>query len=121
MYKSKKEIHDWVKTFNEREVKRLKKDDYWDEVKYQSKRFRGSGEWTLDIVVPQAILDLPPEWESENWWGTGIVIDEDGKAICDEGKEACEEYGVKDVDDINPIFARRFYMMRGEENSGGNL
>ena len=115
MYKSKKEIHDWVKAFNEREVKRLKKDDYWDEVKDQSERFRGGGEWALEIVVPQAILDLLPEWESENWWKTVVVIDEDGEGICEDEEEACEEYGVKDVDDINPIFARRFYTMTGEE------
>ena len=50
MYKSKKEIHDWVKAFNEREVQRLKKDDYWDEVKDQSDRFRGGGEWSTEIT-----------------------------------------------------------------------
>jgi len=115
MYKSKKEIHDWVKAFNEREIKRLKKDDYWDEVKDQSDRFRGGGEWSTEITVPQAILDLLPEWETENWWGVPVVIDDDGEGICQDEEEACEEYGVKDVDEINQLFCRRFYEMTSEE------
>ena len=43
MTMTKQEIEDWVKAFNEREVKRLKEDDYWDEVKDQCERFRGGG------------------------------------------------------------------------------
>ena len=115
MYKSKKEIHDWVKAFNEREVKRLKKDDYWDEVKDQSDRFRGGGEWALEIHVPQAILDLLPDEERENWWEVDVVIDDDGEGICQNEEEACEEFGVKDVDEINAVFCRRFYKMTDEE------
>ena len=78
-------------------------DDYWDEVKDQSDRFRGGGEWSLEITVPQAILDLLPEWEAEHWWGVPVVIDDDGEGICENEEEACEEYGVKDVDDINDL------------------
>ena len=115
MYKSKKEIHDWVKAFNEREVKRLKKDDYWDEVKDQSDRFRGGGEWALEIHVPQAILDLLPEWESENWWEVGVVIDDDGEGICQNEEEALEEFEVESIDKINALFVRRFYQLSLDE------
>ena len=117
MYKSQKDIDDWVEAFNKREVQRLKKDDYWDEVKDQSDRFRGGGEWALEIHVPQAILDLLPDEERENWWEVDVVIDDDGEGICQNEEEACEEFGVKDVDDINAVFCRRFYKMTDEDEA----
>ena len=106
MYKSQKDIDDWVKDFNKREVKRMKKDKYKG---YEDLNFRGGGEWGLELHVPQAILDLLPEEERENWWEVDVVIDDDGEGICQTEEEACEEFGVKDVDDINAIFCRRFY------------
>ena len=44
-----------------------------------------------------------------------VVIDDDGEGICQNEWEACEEFGVKDVDEINDVFCRRFYKMTDEE------
>ena len=114
MYKSQKDIDDWIKAFNKREVKRMKKDKYEG---YEDLNFRRGGEWGLEVFVPQAVLDLLPEEERENWWEVDVVIDDDGEGICQNEEEACEEFGVKDVDDINAIFCRRFYSMTGEEEA----
>ena len=113
MYKSQKDIDDWVKDFNKREVKRMKKDKYEG---YEDLNFRGGGEWGLEVFVPQAVLDLLPEEERENWWEVDVVIDSDGQGLCQDEEEACEEFGVKDVDDINAIFCRRFYSGMSEED-----
>ena len=113
MYKSQKDIDDWIKAFNKREVKRMKKDKYKG---YEDLNFRGGGEWGLEIHVPQAILDLLPEEERKNWWEVGVVIDDDGEGICQDEEEALEEFGVKDIDDINAIFCRRFYEGMSDED-----
>ena len=114
MYKSQKDIDDWVKDFNKRELKRMKKDD--PDATSDDLDFRGGGEWGLEVFVPQAVLDLLPEEERENWWEVDVVIDEDGQGICQDEEEACEEFGVKDVDDINAIFCRRFYSGMASED-----
>ena len=108
MYKSKKEIEDWVKAFNKEQIKRMKEDKY-EGYEEESERFRGGGEWSVELTVPQAILDLLPEWESINWWKVGIVIDANGEGIFESEQEALDEYGVKSIDEINAHFARRFY------------
>ena len=113
MYKSQKDIDDWIKAFNKREVKRMKKDKYKG---YEDLNFRGGGEWGLELHVPQAILDLLPEEERDNWWEVGVVIDDDGEGICQDEEEALEEFGVKDIDDINAIFCRRFYEGMSDED-----
>jgi len=46
-----------------------------------SARFRGVGNWSVELVAPQAILDLLPEWESKNWWSVDVVIDNDGEGV----------------------------------------
>ena len=116
MYKSQKDIDDWVKAFNKREVKRMKKDD--PDASYEDLDFRGGGEWGLEVFVPQAILDLLPEWESSCWWELDIVMEEDAEAgdwFFELEHEALDEYGVKSIDEINAHFARRFYRMTDEE------
>ena len=80
-----------------------------------SERFRGGGNWSVELVVPQALLDLLPEWESENWWEVGVVMDEDGEGIFESEQEALDEYGVKSIDEINAHYARRFYDVSLEE------
>ena len=80
-----------------------------------SQRFRCGGKWSGELVVPQAILDLLPEWESKNWWEVGVVIDEDGEGIFDSKQEALDEYGVKSIDEINAQFARRLYNVSLDE------
>ena len=113
MYKTKKEIEDWVKKFNPEQVERMRADNYLDPIDEEdlngSERFRGGGNWSVELVVPQALLDLLPEWESENWWEVGVVMDEDGEGIFESEQEALDEYGVKSIDEINAHFARRFY------------
>ncbi len=74
-----------------------------------SERFRGGGNWSVELVVPQALLDLLPEWESKNWWEVDVVMDEDGEGIFESKQKAIDEYGVKSIDEINAHFARRFY------------
>ena len=113
MYKTKKEIEKWIKAFNPEQVERMRADNYLDHIDEGdlngSERFRGGGNWSVELVVPQALLDLLPEWESENWWEVAIVVDEDGEGIFESEQEALDEYGVKSIDEINAHFARRFY------------
>ena len=113
MYKTKKEIEKWIKAFNPEQVERMRADNYLDHIDEGdlngSERFRGGGNWSVELVVPQALLDLLPEWESENWWEVDVVMDEDGEGIFESEQEALDEYGVKSIDEINTHFARRFY------------
>ena len=113
MYKTKKEIEKWIKAFNPEQVERMRADNYLDHIDAGdlngSERFRGGGNWSVELVVPQALLDLLPEWESKNWWEVGVVMDEDGEGIFESEQEALDEYGVKSIDEINAHFARRFY------------
>ena len=113
MYKTKKEIEKWIKAFNPEQVERMRADNYLDHIDEGdlngSERFRGGGNWSVELVVPQAVLDLLPEWESKNWWEVGVVMDEDGEGIFESEQEALDEYGVKSIDEINAHFARRFY------------
>ena len=113
MYKTKKKIEDWIKKFNPEQVERMRADNYLDHINDADldgfERFRGGGNWSVELVAPQALLDLLPEWESENWWKVGVVMDEDGEGIFESEQEALDEYGVKSIDDINAHFARRFY------------
>ena len=113
MNKTNKEIENWMKTFNLEQVERMRADNYWDQIDDKdlngSERFRGRGNWSVELVAPQALLDLLPEWESKNWWEVGIVIDDDGEGIFKSEQEALDEYEVKSIDEINAHFARRFY------------
>ena len=113
MYKTKKEIEKWIKAFNPEQVGRMRADNYLDHIDEEdlhgSERFRDGGNWSVELVAPQALLDLLPEWESKNWWEVGVVMDEDGEGIFESEQEALDEYGVKSIDEINAHFARRFY------------
>ena len=101
------------KKFNPEQVERMRADNYLDPIDEEdlngSERFRGGGNWSVELVAPQALLDLLPEWESKNWWEVGVVMDEDGEGIFESEQEALDEYGVKSIDEINAHFARRFY------------
>ena len=118
----KKEIEDWIKAFNQEQFKRMKDDDYKDYIDDEDingrHRFRGGGEWSVELTVPQAILDLLPEWERECWWEVDVLMDEDDdecEGIFENEEEACEEYGVKSIDEINAHFVRRFYQLSLDE------
>ena len=120
MAKTKKEIEEWIKAFNLRQVERMKEDDYDDYI-YEDdingfERFRGGGEWSIELTVPQAILDLLPEWESSCWWEVDIVH-ENGDGAFESEDEALDEYGVESIDEINAHFCRRFYRLTNEEES----
>tara|TARA_B100000945_G_scaffold225512_1_gene182374 strand:+ start:80 stop:364 length:285 start_codon:yes stop_codon:yes gene_type:complete len=90
----------------------MKVDNYFDYIYDDDlnghERFRGGGNWSVELVEPQAPLDLLPEWKSENWWKIHILIDEDGEGMFDSEQEAFDEYGVNSIDDINAHFARMF-------------
>ena len=113
MYKTKKEIEDWIKKFNPEQVERMRADNYLDPIDekdlHGSERFRGGGNWSVELVAPQALLDLLPEWESKNWWEVDVVMDDNGEGIFESEQEALDEYGVKSIGEINAHFARRFY------------
>ena len=119
MYKTKKEIEDWIKKFNPEQVERMRADNYLDHIDDKdlngNKRFRGGGNWSVELVAPKALLDLLPEWESKNWWEVGVVMDEGGEGVFESEQEALDEYGVKSIDEINAHFARRYYKMTDEE------
>ena len=65
MYKTKKEIQTWIKAFNPEQVERLREDNYFDDIDDEDldgyKRFKGDGNWSVEIIVPQTLLDLLPE------------------------------------------------------------
>ena len=65
MYKTKKEIEDWIKKFNPEQVERMRADNYLKHIDAGdlngSERFRGGGNWSVELVVPKVILDLLPE------------------------------------------------------------
>ncbi len=113
MYKTKKEIEKWIKAFNSEQVERMRADNYLDHIDeedlHRSERFRDGGNWSVELLAPQALLDLLPEWESKNWWEVSVVMDEDGEGIFESEQEALDEYGVKSIDEINAHFARRLY------------
>ena len=119
MYKSKKEIEKWIKSFNSEQVERMRADNYLDHIDDGDlngcQRFRVSGHWSVELVVPQALLDLLPEWESKNWWEADLLINDDGEGIFESEQEALDEYGVKSIDQINAHFARRFYDLSLDE------
>ena len=119
MSKTKKEIEDWIKKFNLEQVERMRADNYLDYIDEEdlngSQRFRGGGNWSVELVVPQALLDLLPDWESKNWWEVSVVIDGEGEGVFDSQQEALDEYGVKSIDEINTHFARRFYEVSLDE------
>ena len=119
MYKTKKEIEEWIKLFNPEQVERLRADNYLDHIDAEdlngSERFRAGGNWSVELVVPKALLDLLPEWESKNWWKVGIVMDDGREGIFKSEQEALDEYGVKSLDEINAHFTRRFYDLSIDE------
>ena len=119
MYKTKKEIEKWIHAFNPEQVERMKADNYFDHINEKdlngSERFRGAGNWSVELIVPQAVLDLLPEWERKNWWKVGVVMDKDGEGIFESEQEALDEYGVNSINEINAHFARRFYDLSLDE------
>ena len=44
-------------------------------------KIQGGGNWSVELVVPQALLDLIPEWESKNWWEADLLMNADGEGI----------------------------------------
>ena len=118
MYKTKKEIEKWIKAFNSEQVERMRADNYLDYIDESdlngSQRFRDGGAWSVELIAPQALLDLLPKWESKNWWKVGLVVDYK-EGIFKSEQEALDEYDVKSIDEINAHFARRFYEVSLDE------
>jgi hypothetical protein len=97
----------------------MKADNYLDHIDNTDldgyARFRGGGNWSVELVVPQALLDLLPEWESKNWWEVDLLMNDDGEGIFEAEKEALDEYGVSSIEEINAHFVRRFYDLSLDE------
>ena len=119
MYKTKKEIEKWIKAFNPEQVERMRADNYLDHIDEGdlngSERFRSSGHWSVELVVPKALLDLLPKWESDNWWELAVVMNDKCEGVFESEQEALDEYDVKSIDEINAHFARRFYDLSLDE------
>ena len=117
MYKTKNEIEKWIKAFNPEQVERMRADNYLDYIDDNNgcERFKDGGEWLVELIAPQALLDLLPEWEMKNWWEVRIVIVDNAEGIFKSEQEALDEYGVKSIDEINVHFARRFYDLSLDE------
>ena len=83
MYKTKKEIEQWIKAFNLEQVERMRADNYLELIDDEDfngcARFRGGGNWSVELVVPEALFDLLPEWESKNWWEIDLLMNEHGE------------------------------------------
>jgi len=93
MYKTKKEIEKWIKAFNQEQVERMKADNYLDYIDDSNgcERFKDGGEWLVELIAPQALLDLLPEWEMKNWWEVRIVIVDNAEGIFKSEQEALDE------------------------------
>ena len=112
---TKKEIEDWIKAFNQSQIERMKEEGQEGNELEEYERFIGGGEWSVEIVAPQALLDLLPEWESKNWWEVDVLDEGGNEGVFELEHEALDEYGVKSIDEINAHFARRFYQLSLEE------
>ncbi len=122
MAKTKQEIEEWLKVFYQRQVKRLEEDEMEKDSEYYIDE---DGSVTTSsanyiIYVPEAILDLLPDWEY-GWEGCDWVMDSEGIGLLGiEGEEyadedAKEQYGVDSVDDLNSCHYKQFYCMRQSE------
>ena len=101
MGKTKKEIEEWLKVFSKQQRERIENDE----------------EWNYELYVPEAILDLLPEWERETWTEVDWMIDGEGIGIFEDAtlEEGLEEYGVESIDELNAIYQKRFYAITDEE------
>ena len=101
MGKTKKEIEEWLKVFSKQQEERIENDE----------------EWNYELYVPEAILDLLPEWERETWTEVDWMMDDEGIGIFEDAtlEEGLEEYGVESIDELNAIYQKRFYGITDEE------
>ena len=122
MAKTKQEIEEWLKVFYQRQIKRLEEDEMEKDSEYYVDE-DGSVSTSYSnfiIYVPEAILDLLPDWEY-GWEGCDWVMDSSGIGLLGvEGEEyadedAKEEYGVDSVDDLNSCHYKQFYCMKQSE------
>ena len=96
----------------------MRVDNYLDNIDNKDlngcERFRDGGKWSLELIAPQAFLDLLPKCESKNWWEVVVVIYY-REGIFEAEREALDEYGVKNIDEINAHSLRRFYDVSQDE------
>ncbi len=63
----------------------MREDNYLDDIDDEDldgyKRFKGDGNWSVELIVPQALLDLLPEWKSKNWCEVDLLINDDGEEM----------------------------------------
>ena len=103
MAKTKQEIEAWLKDFS----------------KKQKENYEEGEEWNYEMYVPEAILDLLPEWERETWDEVDWMIDDEGIGVFEEDtlEGELEDYGVKSIDDLNKIYWKRFYGITNDESN----
>ena len=77
----------------------MRADNYLDHINDDdsdgNERFRGGGNWSVELIVTQALLDLLPEWQSKNWWEVSVVVDGESEGVFDSEQESLDEYGLK--------------------------
>ena len=102
MAKTKKEIEEWLKDFS----------------KKQKENYEEGEEWNYEMYVPEAILNLLPEWERGTWDEVDWMIDDEGIGVFEEYtlEKGLEEYGVESIDDLNKIYWKRFYGITNDES-----
>ena len=102
MVKTKKEIEEWLKGFSKKQEENKENDE----------------EWNYEMYVPEAILNLLPEWERETWTEVDWMIDDEGIGLLEEDtlEGELEDYGVESIDDLNEIYWKRFYGITGDES-----
>ena len=102
MVKTKKEIEEWLKGFSKKQEENKENDE----------------EWNYEMYVPEAILNLLPEWERETWTEVDWMIDDEGIGLLEEDtlEGELEDYGVESIDDLNKIYWKRFYGITGDES-----
>ena len=111
MAKTKQEIEEWLKVFYRRQKERQIEDEVWDEEDRGSEKYeffvRSCYENNFTIYIPQAIVDLMPDWDWDweycDWimdTSSGIgLLGIEGAQFADE--DAKEQYGVDSVDDLS--------------------
>jgi len=124
----KKEVEVFIRKLNQSQVERMRRDEYDEYLDEDDldgcERFRGGGEWSIELTIPKPILDLLPEDEKDNWWQVPWIIEGDdchSEGLCwEEDGNAKTEFGVEDkdletIDETCPLFCRRYYEFDDEQ------
>ena len=90
----------------------MREDNYLDDIDDEDldgyKRFKGDGNWSVELIVPQALLDLLPEWKSKNWCEVGLLINDDAASNSYDGISDTTTLSFTTVDMKKPTLSSSF-------------